>query len=250
MPGPDTVQNAAAFSPGQDDVFARIAGRYDFLCDVFSLGIHRLWKSRMATRIVGQPATLILDVASGTGDIPLRVRRQLANGNTESTPRTMLVSDLCPEMLAIAKAKLGSADPMLEFAQLDAHDLRDVAAGSVDLYSISFAMKICERQKVLSEALRVLKPGGWFFCLEAARIPNEAVHAAYLAYMSWCLPLIGWIAARGDRGAYDYLLQGIREFPPPLAFAMELEAHGFEDVTFETLTFGIVALHLARKPAD
>ena len=111
-------------------------------------------------------------------------------------------------------------------------------------------MKICERQKVLSEALRVLKPGGWFFCLEAARIPNEGLHAAYLAYMSWCLPLIGRIAARGDRGAYDYLLQGIREFPPPSAFAAELVEHGFQDVTFDTLTFGIVALHQARKPAD
>lgn len=249
MPGPDSVQNAAAFSPGRDDVFARIAGRYDFLCDVFSLGIHRIWKSRMASRIAGQPASLILDVASGTGDIPLRIRRKLDTDNALSRPDRLLVSDLCPEMLAIARTKLGTDDAMLDFARLDAHDLGEVAAESVDLYSIAFAMKICERRQVLSEVLRVLKPGGRFFCLEAARIPNESVHAAYLAYMNWCLPLIGRIAASGDRGAYDYLLQGIREFPPPKEFAAELEAQGFEDVTFETLTFGIVALHQARKPA-
>lgn len=248
MPGPDTVENAAAFSPQQDDVFARIAGRYDFLCDVFSFRIHRLWKSRMASRILEQPADLVLDVASGTGDIPQRVRRAAGRNPDRSGPSQLLVTDLCPQMLEIAKRKLGAPSATLCYALADAHDLRGIEPGTVDLYSISFAMKICDRQRVLSEAMRVLRPGGWFFCLEAARIPNAAVHAAYLAYMSWCLPLIGRLAANGDRGAYDYLLTGIREFPPPREFADEIASHGFEDVNYETLSLGIVALHRARKP--
>lgn len=245
---PATPGNAAAFSPGTDNVFARVAGRYDQLCDIFSLYIHRIWKSRMAAKIAAHPAGTILDVASGTGHIPLRIQRIIGNRPGATPPEKLLVTDLCPEMLAIARAKLGDGDSWLEFAIMDAHRLDDVESNSIDLYSISFAMKICDRGQVLCEAMRILKPGGIFFCLEAARIPNNFLHAAYLKYMDWCLPVIGRLAANGDPAAYGYLLHGIHEFPSQARFADELAAHGFEDVSFENMTLGIVALHIARKP--
>lgn len=234
--------NAAGFSPAKDDVFARIAGRYDRLCDLFSLGIHRIWKSHMAARMAEHAGVVALDVASGTGDIPLRLLRR------GSRPRTLFVTDLCPQMLALARKKLAGRGDGISFASCNAENLESFPDGSIDVYSISFGMKICDRAKVVAEAFRVLKPGGLFYCLEAARIRPERLHSAYLLYMDWCMPLIGRIAANGDAGAYAYLLRGIHGFPDQDAFADELRASGFEAVAYRNLTFGIVALHEARKP--
>jgi ubiquinone/menaquinone biosynthesis C-methylase UbiE len=94
-----TSQNAAVFRPESDDVFARIAGRYDRLCDIFSLGIHRVWKAHMARRAAAEDGAVVLDVASGTGDIPLRLLRR------GSKATTIWVTDLCPQMLEMARAK-------------------------------------------------------------------------------------------------------------------------------------------------
>jgi len=236
---PSSAQNAAAFSPAVDDVFTRIASRYDFMCDVFSLYAHRIWKNHIADRIANCPGVLHLDVASGTGDIPFRVLMR-SRGIPE---RRIIVSDLCPAMLGMAQAKLGAKNPLLEFRRLDAHDLSGVESGSVDIYSISFGMKILDRERVLSEAHRVLRPGGRFFCLEAARIPVAPIHSAYLTYMDWCLPTIARLATGGDASAYDYLLRGVHEFPDQAAFSLQIEQHGFLDVAHTNLTCGIVALH-------
>jgi ubiquinone/menaquinone biosynthesis methyltransferase len=238
--------NAAAFDPETDDVFGRIAGRCDKLCDVFSLLQHRFWKARMAARIAREAGGTILDVASGTGDIPERLLKRL-DANAKGASTRLIVSDISAPMLAIAAPKLEGSPLPVDIRLLDAHRL-DVPADSIDAYSISFGMKICDRARVTAEALRVLKPGGLFYCLEAARIPIELIHNTYLAYMGWCLPLIANLATDGDRSAYDYLLRGVREFPAPAAFGAELSAAGFADVGWETMSFGIVALHAARKP--
>jgi len=243
--GPGSA-NAASFDPGSDNVFARIAGRYDRLCDFFSLYIHRLWKSRMAAEIARHPGQVVLDVASGTGDIPLRVLRRLSGGN--GAGRTIWVTDICPEMLAIARPKL-EGFPGVKIAGADAHALGDFAANSVDLYSMSFGMKICDRKRAIAEAFRVLKPGGTFFCLEAARIPAAPLHALYLAYMRWCMPIVGRIATGGDASAYGYLLKGVHDFPAQREFCREIEDFGFRDVAYRNLSFGIVALHTATKPS-
>ncbi|MGH6870202.1 MAG: ubiquinone/menaquinone biosynthesis methyltransferase [Rhizomicrobium sp.] len=235
--------NAAVFDSQHDDVFARIADRYDRLCDVFSLGIHRLWKRHMVARMAAHPGLVVLDCASGTGDIPLRLLRK------GGPAREFWATDLCPQMLAIAQRKLAAHAGRVHVALRDAEDLREVADESVDLYSISFGMKICDRGRVIAEARRVLRPGGTFFCLEASRIPVAAIHSAYLRYMDFCLPVIGRIAAQGDASAYDYLLRGVHGFPDPRAFAAELRDAGFNMVRYRNLTFGIVALHEATKPA-
>ena len=238
-----TTHNAADFRPAEDNVFARIAGRYDRLCDIFSLGIHRLWKRAIARRMAAHPGMIVIDAASGTGDIPLRLMRSFPEA---MHGRMLLVTDLCAQMLAMAEKKLTPYP-----TQIGVHDcerLERIAPESIDLYSISFGMKICDRHRVMAEAYRVLKPGGMLFCLEAARIPAPFVHAAYLRYMEWCLPLIGRIASGGDPSAYGYLLKGVREFPDQEAFADELRAAGFADVVYRNLTFGIVAIHEATKP--
>jgi ubiquinone/menaquinone biosynthesis methyltransferase len=235
--------NAAHFDARHDDVFTRIAGRYDLLCDLFSLGIHRLWKRRMAQRIAGLPWQTMVDVAAGTGDIALRVaRRTELNAN-----RQCLVTDICPAMLSLA-ARKGQRTP-LTFKVMNAHDLAELPTASVDLYASSLGMKICDRALAIKEALRVLKPGGTFICLEASRIRPEALHQLYLLYMRACMPIVGWAATGGDASAYAYLLRGVSEFPSPAEFARELADTGFAEVRYELLTLGVVAIHSATKPA-
>jgi ubiquinone/menaquinone biosynthesis methyltransferase len=237
--------NAASFDASRDDIFNRIASRYDLLCDVFSLFIHRLWKSRMARRILALPWQCMLDVASGTGDIALRV---VGNLDAEGR-RTCIVSDICPAMLDIARRRAARlAANAVQFQALDAHRLTTIETASIDLYSMSLGMKICDRKLALAEAWRVLRPGGRFICLEASEIPVRFLHRAYLTYMRLCMPVVGWAATGGDRSAYDYLLKGVCGFPGAQKFADEIAAQGFVEVTYERLSLGIVAIHSARKP--
>lgn len=241
---PSGHDNAAAFAWQRDDVFGRIAGRYDRLCDVFSFGIHRLWKQRMARRMADENWHTLLDGATGTGDIVLR----LLEADTQQR-RRIVASDISAKMLAIAQDRLASHTARIELKQLDMECLSSIPDASFDAYSISLGLKICDRRRTLQEAFRILRPGGRLFILEASNIPWRALHSAYLMYMAVCMPLLGWLATGGDASAYRYLLKGVREFPSAEDLALEIQGHGFEHVGFQRMSLGIVALHWARKPA-
>lgn len=242
----DDDANAAHFDMRADDIFARIAGRYDLLCDLFSLGLHRIWKRRVAHLIAVAPWENMIDSAAGTGAIALR----LAKHHPERCRSgSIVVSDISLPMLAIAEQRTAPLGVPFVFQRLDAHAMPEIGDASVDLYSISLALKICDRHRVFAEAMRVLRPGGTFIALEASSIKSAWMRQAYLVYMRLCMPLIGWIATRGDASAYLYLLRGIEAFPDAAALAEEMRGFGFEDVVFERLTIGIVAIHMARKPA-
>lgn len=244
-PARATPDNAAEFAWRHDDVFGRIASRYDMLCDLFSLGIHRLWKRRVARRIADEPWDTLLDGATGTGHI---VRRILAHESTRG--RRVVASDISPKMLAVAERRLAGQRDRVELRTLDAESMPSIADDSVDAYSLSLVLKICDRRRALAEAFRVLKPGGRLIVLEASTIAWAPLHRAYLAYMSLCMPALGWLATGGDASAYTYLLQGVREFPSVEALAREIGGHGFTDVRFERLSLGIVAIHVGRKPGS
>ena len=241
---PATVANAAEFAWQHDDVFGRIASRYDLLCDVFSFGIHRLWKRAVARRIASEDWQTLLDGASGTGDIVLRLL-----AHQETAGRKIVASDISAKMLAIAERRLARHAGKVQFAHLDVESMPSVADGSVDAYSMSLGLKICNRHRALDEAYRILRPGGRLILLEASNIPWKPLNALYLAYMSVCMPTLGWLATGGDSSAYKYLLHGIREFPTAEALAGEIREHGFEEVTFTRQSLGIVAIHTARKRA-
>ncbi len=237
------ADNAAGFAPAHDDVFGRIASRYDLLCDIFSFGIHRFWKRAVARRIASEDWRVLLDGASGTGDIVLRM---LAHQETQG--RTVIASDISTKMLAIAQRRLAKHGDKVQYRQLDVEAMTTIADGSVDAYSMSLGLKICNRRLALDEAFRILRPGGRLILLEASNIPWNFLNRAYLAYMAVCMPTLGWLATGGDASAYKYLLHGIRGFPTAEALALEIRGHGFVDVDFERRSLGIVAIHTARKP--
>lgn len=238
------TKNAAEFYTQQDDVFGRIASRYDLLCDLFSLGIHRLWKQRVARVIAREPWLRMLDCATGTGDIILRVLQQ----REIHAQQIIIASDISSQMLAIAQKRLTFSEKTIEFRVLDAHDMPEIHDSSMDLYSISLGLKICDRERVLREAMRVLRPGGRLVVLEASHMIWPWLQHLYLQYMRLCLPVIGWVATKGDTSAYEYLLKGIENFPKAEILVDELISIGFKDVFFERLSLGIVAIHIARKP--
>ena len=125
--------NAARFAWQDDDVFGRIAARYDVLCDVFSLGLHRVWKRRVARCIASEPWSVLLDGATGTGDIILRV---LANGPVG----TIIATDISPKMLAIARRRLEGHADAVRIERCDAEAMEGIADASVDAYSLSLAL--------------------------------------------------------------------------------------------------------------
>lgn len=242
MDSEPATANAAEFAWQHDDVFGRIASRYDLLCDVFSFGIHRLWKRAVARRIASEEWNTLLDGASGTGDIVLRLL-----AHQETAGRTVVASDISAKMLAIAERRLARYSGKVRFAHLDVESMPSVASGSIDAYSMSLGLKICNRRRALDEAWRILRPGGRLILLEASNIPWKPLNTAYLAYMSVCMPVLGWLATGGDSSAYKYLLHGIREFPTAEVLAGEIREHGFEEVAFTRHSLGIVAIHTARK---
>lgn len=244
-PAHATLDNAADFAWHHDDVFGRIATRYDLLCDVFSLGIHRLWKRRVAQLIASEHWATLLDGATGTGDI---ITRLLAHNAVLG--RTVVASDISRKMLAIAQRKLAPLGDEVQLRQLDAESMPTVADSSVDAYSISFGLKICNRGNALKEAYRVIRPGGRLIILETSNIPWLPLRWVYLAYTLVCMPVFCWLVTGGDSSAYKYLLHGIREFPSAEALAAEIGDHGFQEVTYERLSLGIVAIHIASKPGS
>jgi demethylmenaquinone methyltransferase/2-methoxy-6-polyprenyl-1,4-benzoquinol methylase len=233
-----------------DDVFHSVASRYDLMNDLMSGGLHRAWKDALvtavnpprarparATKASARPFAL-LDLAGGTGDIALRLLEAAASG-TRAT-----VVDVNADMLAVGRARAAERglDDAITFVEGNAEAL-PFPDRSYDAVTIAFGIRNVPRIAVaLGEAHRVLRIGGRFLCLEFSTVDVPGLAALYDFYSFNVIPALGR-AVTDDAEAYRYLVESIRRFPRPDAFADMMRAAGFARVSFQRMSGGIVALH-------
>jgi len=235
-----------------DDVFHSVARRYDLMNDLMSGGLHRLWKDTLVIAVdpprdrpSADPAAraparsfALLDVAGGTGDIAFRVAAAGGAG-TRAT-----VVDINADMLQVGKERAAERglDDAIAFLEGNAEAL-PFPDRSYDAVTIAFGIRNVPRiDKALAEAHRVLRLGGRFLCLEFSAVDVPGLDALYDLYSFNVIPALGR-AVVGDAEAYRYLVESIRRFPRPDAFAEMMRAAGFRRVAFQRMTGGIVALH-------
>ena len=222
-------------------VFTSVASRYDVMNDVMSLGIHRLWKDAMMDWLAPRAGQRLLDVAGGTGDVAFRFLRRAPSAKATVLDLTESMLDAGRER-AEAESLVGRLDWVVGDAMALPFEDR-----SFDVYTISFGIRNVTRiQDALSEAYRVLKPGGRLMVLEFSQIPNEMMQRAYDLYSFNVIPRMGQAIAR-DRVSYQYLVESIRRFPNQETFAGTIRDAGFEQVRYRNLSMGIAALHSGWK---
>ncbi len=222
-------------------VFTSVASRYDIMNDVMSAGVHRLWKDAMIDWLAPRPGQRLLDVAGGTGDVAFRFLARAPGSHAT-------VLDLTQPMLEEGRRRAEAARlaGRLAWVTGDAMAL-PFADDSFDAYTIGFGIRNVTRiEDALSEARRVLRPGGRLMVLEFSRIPVPALQWAYDRYSFNVIPAMGQAIA-GDRDSYQYLVESIRRFPDQEAFAGMIRAAGFDLVRFRNLTLGVAALHSGWK---
>ncbi|XP_060601796.1 2-methoxy-6-polyprenyl-1,4-benzoquinol methylase, mitochondrial-like [Ruditapes philippinarum] len=262
-------------------VFKNVADKYDLMNDAMSVGVHRLWKDAFIQRLAPRPGTKLIDVAGGTGDIAFRflnyVNSQRAKAEVDleaSIPNVYMdpsedtasssedsellgnrrpvshvtVCDINQSMLDVGKARALDAEIYSGISWLQGNaECLPLEDNSFDAYTIAFGIRNCTHiDKVIEEAYRVLKPGGRFMCLEFSQVPNPVIRSVYDEYSFQVIPVLGQVLA-ADWKSYQYLVESIRQFPNQEDFKSLIELCGFKAVTYENLTFGVVAIHSGFK---
>ncbi|WP_457649705.1 bifunctional demethylmenaquinone methyltransferase/2-methoxy-6-polyprenyl-1,4-benzoquinol methylase UbiE [Profundibacter sp.] len=222
-------------------VFSNVASKYDVMNDAMSMGIHRIWKDAMMNWLAPRAGQKLLDVAGGTGDISFRFLKRA--GRAHAT-----VLDLTEPML-VEGAKRAEASQLadsLDWVVGDAMAL-PFKDNTFDVYTISFGIRNVTRiADALSEAFRVLRPGGRLMVLEFSQIPNDMMQKVYDLYSFNIIPRLGQLIAN-DRDSYQYLVESIRKFPDQETFAQMIREAGFDNVKYRNMSMGIAALHSGWK---
>jgi demethylmenaquinone methyltransferase / 2-methoxy-6-polyprenyl-1,4-benzoquinol methylase len=224
-----------------NDVFHSVARRYDLMNDLMSAGLHRVWKNLMIAALDpprSDAPFALLDMAGGTGDIAFRAAKAAGPGFRAT------VCDINSDMLEVGRerATARQLDDRVSFVEGNAETLA-FPNSSFDAYTIAFGIRNVPRiDAALSEAFRVLKPGGRFLCLEFSTVDVPGLDRIYDLFSFKVIPPLGR-AVTGDADSYQYLVESIRKFPRPDAFAEMMWAGGLSRVKWQILSGGIVALH-------
>ncbi len=219
------------------DVFSSVAGKYDLMNDLMSVGIHRLWKASMIDWLNPRAGQHVLDVGGGTGDIAFRILERAPEAS-------VTVCDLTPAMLEQGRDRAFDRN-ILSGCDWVAGNAEALPFPSMrfDAVTIAFCLRnVADWQQALHEAWRVLRPGGRFLCLEFSHVAVPALAKAYDVYSYKVLPWLGEQVAK-DRGSYQYLVESIRRFPTQDNLAGMMAKAGFAQVSYRNLSAGIAALH-------
>ena len=219
-------------------VFSKVAKNYDLMNDLMSFGSHRSWKKKFVEIINPKKNEIIIDIGSGTGDIAKNILKIKFNGELH-------LLDLNSQMLNIGKSTIRK-NKNVYFHQGNAEDLK-FKNNTFDKYAIAFCLRnITNIEKSIEEALRVLKPGGIYFCLEFSSPNSILTSQLYKKYRTRALPLIGKLIAKNIE-AYKYLSESIDLFPNQEKLKYIIEKIGFSSVSYINLFDGIVAIHKGYK---
>jgi len=224
------------------EMFATIATRYDLLNHLLSGNTDKKWRRIVASRVRDKlaadasDAKQILDVACGTGDLALTL--------FETTGVPVVATDFCRPMLQIAAGKVPRRIKLIEGDALSLPFLDRSFEGA----TIAFGLRnLSSVEGGLNELFRILKPQGWLAVLEFSRPSNPVFRALFGLYFTKVLPLLGGVIS-GSKSAYSYLPDSVQRFPDQRQLSLLMERAGFDEVTYENLTGGIAALHMARRP--
>ena len=219
-------------------VFDSVAGKYDLMNDLMSMGVHRLWKRHFIAISNIQPGQSVLDLAGGTGDIAaLMSKRVGAHGR-------VVLSDINASMLAVGRERMEDRGLVgnIEYSLANAEKL-PFANGEFDAVTIAFGLRnVTDKDAALREMFRVLKPGGRAMILEFSKVEFEGLRKIYDTYSFGILPKLGKLVA-DDEDSYRYLAESIRKHPGQDELADMMVAAGFSNVTYRNLTGGVVAIH-------
>ena len=220
------------------DVFDKVYDKYDLMNNLMSLGVHNSWKKQLIYSMKPKKNKKLIDVACGTGDIA-----KLFSDATYSKSKVQCV-DPNKKMISLGKRKLRNYKNInWKIASAEKLPFED---SQFDYYVISFGLRNTKNlNKALSEAFRVLKRGGRFFCLEFSKINNDYLDFIYKNY-SKLIPIIGELIV-GDKKPYEYLIQSINEFVDQEQLLQLMKKSRFDKCTYLNLNGGIVALHSAWK---
>jgi demethylmenaquinone methyltransferase / 2-methoxy-6-polyprenyl-1,4-benzoquinol methylase len=226
-----------------NSMFGRIARRYDVANLLLSCGIDSVWRRRLVRDVKALEPGEVLDLATGSGDVAFALSRNLTN-DTQITGM-----DFCQPMLDQAEAKKalgrGRTYENVTFRQGDGLAL-PLPDECVDVITIAFGLRnLADRDRGLREMRRALRPGGSLFVLEFSQ-PQAWIRPLYYFYLRHILPRAAGLVT-GDRAAYEYLNDTIAEFPDRATFSTEITNAGFSSVRATPLTFGVVAIHQAKR---
>ncbi len=237
VPGAGALRRPAEI----ESMFDRIVRRYDLMNRLMTGGQDIAWRRKAASVAIGSGAERVLDVATGTGDLAIELRRQ-------GFPVVVGV-DFAQQMLDSAAEKLaanGSSGIML--LRSDAMRL-PFPDGSFDACTVAFGLRnMIDYQAAVSEMARVLRPGGRLVILEMTPVRNPLFQTVFGVYFDRIVPFIGGLIS-GDREAYSYLPRSVSAFPDARKLGRMMRRAGLEQVRFKLLTMGTVALHVGVKPA-
>ncbi len=220
------------------NVFDQVYDQYDLMNDFMSLGVHRLWKKDLLNMMNPSSNQKLIDVACGTGDI---AKLFLNNVNKKS-----YVTCVDPNIGMIKKGK----EKLKKFNNLNwvvaSAEKLPMDLNSFDFYTISFGLRNTkDLNKSLSEAYRVLKPGGRYLCLEFSKIENSGLEFIYKKY-SKVIPSIGKLIV-GEKEPYEYLVKSIENFVNQDELIELMKKNGFQNCTYRNLSGGIVSIHSGWK---